>query len=91
MIISKCLSNAAIIFCLTILGAAAKPPAGTSDTGSHVNKGVELAQQRKAPKPIGDRRARRAKVAGILFAKIRSVVCEELISHLEVRLCWLPR
>jgi len=47
MTISKFLSTAAIIFSLTILGAEAKPPAGSSDAGSHVNKGVELAQQHK--------------------------------------------
>ena len=47
MTIAKFLSTAAIIFSLTILGAEAKPPAGSSDAGSHVNKGVELAQQHK--------------------------------------------
>ena len=47
MTISKFLSTAAIIFSLTILGAEAKPPAGSSDASSHVNKGVELAQQHK--------------------------------------------
>ena len=44
MTISKFLSTAAIIFSLTILGAEAKPPAGSSDASNHVNKGVELAQ-----------------------------------------------
>src|SRR5438874_7340140 len=47
MTISKFLSIAAIIFSLTILGAEAKPPAGSSDVSNHVNKGVELAQQHK--------------------------------------------
>ena len=41
MIISKFLSTTAIIFSLTILGAEAKPPAGSSDVSNHVNKGVE--------------------------------------------------
>src|SRR5207244_11082883 len=52
MTISKFLSTAAIIFSLTILGAEAKPPAGSSEAGGHVNKGVELAQQRKYDEAI---------------------------------------
>ena len=51
MTISKFLSTAAIIFSLTILGAEAKPPAG-SDATNHVNKGVELAQQHKYDEAI---------------------------------------
>ena len=51
MTISKFLPTAAIIFSLTILGAEAKPPAG-SDASNHVNKGVELAQQRKYDEAI---------------------------------------
>ena len=51
MTISKILSTAAIIFSLTILGAEAKPPAG-SDASNHVNKGVELAQQHKYDEAI---------------------------------------
>ena len=51
MTISKFLSTAAIIFSLTILGAEAKPPAG-SDASNHVNKGVELAQQHKYDEAI---------------------------------------
>src|SRR5205085_10755161 len=52
MIISKFLSTTAIIFSLTILGAEAKPPAGSSDVSNHVNKGVELAQQHKYEEAI---------------------------------------
>src|SRR5207245_8986551 len=52
MTISKFLSTAAIIFSLTILGAEAKPPAGSSDASSHVNKGVELAQEHKYDEAI---------------------------------------
>src|SRR5207248_10819490 len=52
MTISKFLSTAAIIFSLTILGAEAKPPAGSSEAGGHANKGVELAQQRKYDQAI---------------------------------------
>src|SRR5205807_6292497 len=48
----KFLSTAAIIFSLTILGAEAKPPAGSPDASSHVNKGVELAQQHKYDEAI---------------------------------------
>jgi len=52
MTISKFLSTAAIIFSLTILGAEAKPPSGSSDASSHVNKGVELAQQHQYDEAI---------------------------------------
>src|SRR6266403_2099746 len=52
MTISKFLSTAAIIFSLTILDAEAKPPAGSSDASSHVNKGEELAQQHKYDEAI---------------------------------------
>jgi tetratricopeptide (TPR) repeat protein len=47
----KISTTAVIIFSLTILGAEAKPPAG-SDASNHVNKGVELAQQRKYDEAI---------------------------------------
>src|SRR5438045_8683144 len=51
MTISKFLPTAATSFSLTILGAEAKPPAG-SDASNHVNKGVELAQQHKYDEAI---------------------------------------
>src|SRR5260370_41055439 len=39
-------------FSVTSAGDEEKPPAGTSDPSSHVNKGVELAQQHKYDEAI---------------------------------------
>ena len=71
MTISKFLSTAAIIFSLTILGAEAKPPAG-SDATNHVNKGVELAQQHQYDEAIKEFTAAIGAVNGVYRSPRRS-------------------